>query len=126
MHHLTASEIAVDRYRFFTWRTYSTWLPGEPGFVGYYVSTSGERVIDNACGTPTTTSMPPLADFARAVQLAPAVYLNSAQAGAVLLQLLETSRYRERQMDAIAVMANHVHIVFGVTGDPDPDEMLSD
>jgi hypothetical protein len=26
----------VDRYRFFTWRTYGTWLPGENGFVGYY------------------------------------------------------------------------------------------
>jgi hypothetical protein len=116
----------VDRYWFFTWRTYGTWLPGEPGFVGHYVTTTGQRVIENVPSQPTAEPMPPLADYARSVQLAPAVYLTSSQANTVQAQLLETATYRGRQVDVIAVLTDHVHIVFGAVGDPDPDEMLSD
>jgi hypothetical protein len=116
----------MDRYWFFTWRTYGTWLPGEPGFVGQYVTTAGERVSDNRPGSSTTPSMPPLAGYARSVRVAPAVYLSAGRAAAVAAQLHETAAFRGRQMDAIAVMANHVHIVFGVAGDPNPDDVLSD
>jgi REP element-mobilizing transposase RayT len=34
--------------------------------------------------------------------------------------------YRNWQVDAIAVMRNHVHVVVGVPGDPDPATMLRD
>jgi len=70
--------------------------------------------------------MLPLAAHARDAQLAPAVFLTLAQAEAILAQLLETAEYRGRQVDAIAIMRDHVHIVFGVVGDPDPDVTLSD
>ena len=55
----------MDRYWFFTWRTYGTWLPGESGFVGQYVNEAGRRVIDNADGQPTAEPMPRLAEYAR-------------------------------------------------------------
>ena len=48
----------MDRYWFYTWQTYGTWLPGEDGFVGYYHSQHGRRVIDNVPGElPTDASL---------------------------------------------------------------------
>ena len=41
-------------------------------------------------------------------------------------QLHETARHRSRQIDALAVQMNHIHLVFGTVGDPDPDTMLGD
>jgi REP element-mobilizing transposase RayT len=120
------AEVAVNRYWFFTWRTYATWLPGQPGFVGQYVTAAGHRVIDNVPGLPTAEPMPRLADYARDRSLAPAVYLSAQEAGVIRAQLLETAAFRGRQIDALAVMDNHVHLVFGVTGDPDHKKMLAD
>lgn len=54
------------------------------------------------------------------------VLLIQRQADALLAQFHETASYRHWVIDAVAVMANHVHIVFGVTGDPDPSAMLRD
>ena len=53
-----------DRYWFFTWRAYGTWLPGRAGFVGYYHTDDGRRVIDNAPGEPTTDAIPLLERYA--------------------------------------------------------------
>jgi REP element-mobilizing transposase RayT len=116
----------VDRFWFFTWRTHGTWLPGSAGFVGNYVTVYGERRTDNAAGTPTAEPMPRLEEYARDRLKAPPVYLSGEQAGRVALQLHETARYRGRQIDALAVLPDHVHLVFGTPGDPDPDDMLDD
>ena len=52
------------------------------------------------------------------------VALTREQAEAVLSQFHETAAYRGWGIDAVAVMVNHIHLVFGVAGDPDPSEIL--
>lgn len=116
----------MDRYWFFTWRTYGTWLPGQAGFVGYHHNERGERVIENTPGTPPADAIPPLAEYARQLLKCPAVHFNKDQAVMLLEQFLETARARAWQIEACAILTNHVHLVFGVPGDPDPSDMLRD
>ena len=54
------------------------------------------------------------------------VLLTAEQAAGLLAQFQETAAYRNWTIDAVAVMATHIHIVFGVPGDPDPSGMLRD
>ena len=54
------------------------------------------------------------------------VRLTRAQAEVVRRQFEETARYRGWQLLAGAIMANHVHLVVGVPGDPDPSALLRD
>jgi REP element-mobilizing transposase RayT len=116
----------VDRHWFFTWRTYATWLPGEDGFVGYYRKLTGERVIDNSPGSEMATAMPALAAFARSQCKSPPVLLTADQAAALVGQFHETASFRNWRLDAIAVLVNHVHLVFGESGESDPGDMLGD
>ena len=115
----------MDRYWHFTWRTYGTWLPGTPGFVGDHVPDGITRVSANRPGHPTAEPQPALARYAAAISADP-VGLTPAQAAAVARQLRETAAYRGRLILAAAVLVNHVHLVFGTPGDPDPDQMLAD
>ena len=116
----------MDRIWFFTWRTYGTWLPGEDGFVGYYHDSFGQRVIDNLPSEPVTGPIPPLAGYARKVMQGEPVMLALKQTRILLTQFQETAAYRKWAIDAVAVMVNHVHIVFGVPGDPEPSALLRD
>lgn len=116
----------MDRYWFFTWRTCGTWLPGEEGFVGEYVTPDGRRVADNQFGLPTTEPIPALEAYSRRVQSGDAVLLALPHAETLLTQFLETAGVRGWVIDAVAVIPNHVHIVFGVAGDPNPSAMLRD
>ena len=54
------------------------------------------------------------------------VYLTADQAAVVLAQLQETAAYRGWFLLAAAVMRNHVHLLVGVSGDPEPDTLLRD
>ncbi len=116
----------MDRHWFFTWRTYASWLPGEDGFVGEYVTPDGRRVTDNHHGSPVTEPIPELERYSREVQSGQAILLSASHAEVVLWQLHETATHRGWVLDAVAVIPNHVHIVFGVVGDPDPSAMLRD
>ncbi len=117
----------MDRYWFFSWRTYGTWVPGEDGFVGYYHrQADGQRAIENVPGEPPTEAIPALERYVHQVMQGDPVLLNGKQAEGLLAQFHETASYRNWSIDAVAVMANHVHIVFGVTGDPDPSDVLRD
>jgi REP element-mobilizing transposase RayT len=119
-------EAHMDRFWFFTWRTFGTWLPGSEGFVGHYEGTDGRRRIDNVPGEKTTTAMPALAAYAAQSMKQEAVYLCAVQARAIFDQMQETARYRNWRIDAVAVLASHVHVVFGVPGDPSPSDLLRD
>ena len=116
----------LDRFWFFTYRSYATWLPGEDGFVGYYRRVTGARVIDNAFGGEFAGPMPALAEHARGLLKSPPVLLTLAQAVRLLAQFHETAGHRGWGIDAVAILANHVHIVCGVPGDPDPSDVLGD
>ena len=52
------------------------------------------------------------------------VWLNKEQAGQVLASFLETANIQEWWIGAIAVMANHVHLVVTVGGDPEPGLLI--
>src|SRR4051794_6975880 len=110
----------MDRYWLLTWTTYGTWLPGDRrGFVSE-VREAGEKALHNTPRTPCDRDIPPLEAHAAAIMDEDAVRLDLARAQAVADQLRETAGHRGWWVLALAVMANHVHVVVGVPGDPDP------
>jgi REP element-mobilizing transposase RayT len=62
----------------------------------------------------------------RAHLTSPSVLLESAQADVVITQLRMVAADRGWFIFACAVMSNHVHLVVGVNGDPDPANLLRD
>jgi hypothetical protein len=93
----------MDRYWFFTWRTYGTWLPGEDGFVGYYHTFDGRRLTSNQPGAPKAEPIPQLARYARNLLRGEPVGLTLVQAHAVADQLREHAGFKGRVIDAIAM-----------------------
>jgi len=117
----------MDRYWLLTSNTYGTWLPGDhKGFVSYVRDASGQQVIHNVPGTPVEPGNSPLERYARTQLKSPPVRFDLVQAELLLDQFLETAGYRQWQLLAVAIMANHVHWVLGVPGDPDPETLLRD
>jgi REP element-mobilizing transposase RayT len=117
----------MDRFWLLTWTTYGSWLPGDSrGFVSEVRDSEGNKVLHNEPGTPCDADLPALARFAASRMTEPGVLLNGAQAEAVALQLRETARHRGWRLLALAVMANHIHVLVGVPGDPDPEKLLGD
>jgi len=116
----------MDRYWFFTWRTYGTWLPGDHGFVGYYRALTGDKVSDNEVDGDFAEPIPALAAYAARLLKSEPVSLTLEHARILLPQFHETAQVRGWQIDAVAILTTHVHIVFGVPGDPDPSKMLGD
>jgi REP element-mobilizing transposase RayT len=70
--------------------------------------------------------MPALEAFAASQQKAGPVRLSETQAVLLLDQFQETAGVRQWTLFAIAIMANHCHLVVGVPGDPDPETLLRD
>jgi len=56
----------------------------------------------------------------------PPLRLTQAQARTVLASLRATADSHGWGLLACAVMSNHVHVVLGVPGDPDPADLLRD
>lgn len=54
------------------------------------------------------------------------ILLTQSQAELLLVQFQETTDFRHWLLAAVAIMANHIHVVLGVPGDPDPDNLLRD
>jgi REP element-mobilizing transposase RayT len=117
----------MDRFWLLTWTTYGTWLPGDPrGFVSEVRDENGEKVLHNTPGTLCDADLPPLQAYAAAIMTEDAVLLDLARAEALAEQLRETAGHRGWRLLALAVMVNHVHLVVGVPGDPDPEKILGD
>ena len=117
------------RHWLLTWTTYGSWLPGDergsitavrPHFA------SGPRIHQNLPGTPYAETMPGLRAAAVERMHGPPILLGSEQAEALLKQFRETAGHRGWDLDAVAVMANHVHLVITVDGDPEPSMLLRD
>jgi len=70
--------------------------------------------------------MPGLVRSARNSLKCPPIWLSQDQADLLLQQFLETAAYRGWTLFAVAVMANHTHLVVGVTGDPEPSKLIQD
>jgi REP element-mobilizing transposase RayT len=116
----------MDRFWLLTWTTYGSRLPGDSrGFVSE-IRDDGAKVLHNVPGTPCDADMPRLEAFAASIMTEQSVSLLSAQAVALAEQLRETAGHRGWRLLALAIMANHVHIVVGVPGDPDPEKLIGD
>jgi REP element-mobilizing transposase RayT len=117
----------VDRFWLLTWTTYGTWLPGDDrGFVSNVRDGAGPEVRHNDPGTPYDRGVPGLVRASReALKCAP-LLLTAEQGEALLSQFRETAGHRGWALLAAAVMANHVHVVLGVPGDPEPSDLLRD
>lgn len=116
-----------DRYWLLTWHTYGTWLPGEErGFVGTVRDAENAHVIHNVPGTPVDADSPHLAEWSRQQLKCSPIYLGRKQAECLAPQLLETAGFRNWKLFALAIVNNHVHVVVGVPGDPEPEKLLGD
>ena len=117
----------MDRHWFLTWTTYGAWLPGDRrGFVGSLRDEHGLPWIHNLPGTPYDADVAPLEKAMRAAMKGLPIRLTLEQAVAMLPQFQETAAYRNWLLLAVAIMANHAHLVVGVPGDPDPEKLLHD
>jgi REP element-mobilizing transposase RayT len=118
---------------FLTNTTYGTWLPGDP--KGSVTSVRDRRPEDaptparlehDAPGEPYEPELPGLCRSALERMSGPPIYLEREKAELVLKQFQETAAYRFWTLRAVAIMANHFHIVVLVPGDPDPTRVLAD
>jgi REP element-mobilizing transposase RayT len=117
----------IDRIWFLTWTTYGTWLLGdERGFVSPKFEGDTPERRNNEPGQPYDEGRRDLRGIAENKLVGDPVRLTRAQAGVVRCQFEETASYRGWQLLAGAIMANHVHLVVGVHGDPDPSALLGD
>ncbi len=116
------------RHWLLTWTTYGTWLPGDDrgSITAIRVNTTGERVHYNLPGTPCVGELSELRDAARDLMKGPPIFLVLEQAKVLLNQFHETANYRSWSLDSVAIMANHIHIVVTVDGDPEPAMLLRD
>src|SRR5262245_50055898 len=98
-----------DRAWLLTWTCYGNWLPGDArGFVGNHYNGLGERVSYNQPDTEYARNIQRLNDYCRRIQKSPTTRLTSNQAQLIIPQFLETARIRGWNIQAIAVMSNHI------------------
>src|SRR5690349_10365499 len=107
--------------------TYGTWLPGDPrGSVTSVRDLRPEedlslvRVEHDVPGEPWEDELPGLYRSAREQMKGSPIYLDLEKAEALLAQFQETAAYRGWTLRAVAIMANHFHIIVQVPEDPDP------
>jgi REP element-mobilizing transposase RayT len=112
---------------------YGTWLPGDSrGSVTSVRDTRPEddagptRIEHDLPGTPWEEEMPGLYRAAQALLKSPPLYWDRDKAEAALAQFQETARFRGWTLRAVAIMANHVHLVVQMTDDVDPRKILAD
>ena len=115
------------RIWFLTWTTYGTWLPGdERGFVSPKFEGPISQKRNNVPGTEYDEGRPALRELAKQRLAGPPVFLILKQANVLKDQFEETARFRQWSILAVAIMPNHIHLVVGVPGDPEPDVLLRD
>ncbi len=118
---------SCDRYWLLTWTMYGNRLAGDArGFVSNVRVGPGPEVRHNIPGTPFDRNIPRLEKHVREHMKGPPVRIELAQAEALLDQFQETSEIRNWFLMAVSIMAQHIHLVVGVPGDPDPDDVLND
>ena len=106
--------------------TYGTWLPGDRrSFVGPVDGDLGYE-IHNIPGTPCDGPNERLAKWSYSQLKGAPIYLDRAQAEAILGQFRETCCYRQWRLLCASVMANHFHAVLTVPGDPPAEKLLGD
>jgi REP element-mobilizing transposase RayT len=110
-----------------TWTTYGTWLPGDDrGFVSNVDDGHGQAKRWNQVGSETSAKQRGLQLHARSNMSGDVIYLNSEFAQPLLEQFQETAKHRGWKLLAVAIMANHIHLLVTVDDDPEPYDILGD
>ena len=131
---------AIRRYALIatsTWlltsTTYGTWLPGDSrGFVGRVNDTRQEddatkpRLEHDQPGSEYDRGLEGLRRKSQELMKGQPVLLNKEQAVVVRDQFLETARFRHWDIGAIAVMANHFHLIVTASESTLTDTLLRD
>ena len=114
------------RWWFLTWTTYGTWLPGDRR--GSVSARWNERdtTRNNRHGEAYDGPSTQRHREAAMNQRHGSVWLRREHAERLLTQFRETAAYRRWTLIAVAIMANHVHLLVEATGDPEPDRLLRD
>lgn len=117
----------------FTATTYGTWLPGDPR--GCVTSVRDHRPGDRVSrtrfehdkpGQAYEPELPGLRRSARQLMSESPVWLDERQAALVLGDFRTTAAYRKCRLLAVAVMANHFHLVIGFRERRDTRRLLTD
>jgi REP element-mobilizing transposase RayT len=112
---------------------YGNWLPGDKrGFVGrVWEKREGDsdrdrRHVHDVPGTPYDQDYVGLREASEELMRGPPQLVNLEQAEALLAQFHETATIRKWQLLAVAIMANHVHLVVRADEGTDPTKILGD
>jgi REP element-mobilizing transposase RayT len=112
---------------------YGTWLPGDRrGFVGRVRDVRPEdppttvRIEHDIPGIPYDEDMPGLERASAELMHGPPILVEAAHAEILLGQFRETATYRKWPLLAVAIMANHVHLVAQAPLEMDPTKVLGD
>lgn len=115
------------RHWLITSTTYGAWLPGDRrGFVGTVRVDDGPRRRHNEFETPYDADMSGLRASAQTLMKGPPVLLSAEQAEIVLQQFRDTCDYRQWELHAAAVMANHFHAVVTAEENVRADAIMRD
>lgn len=115
------------RHWLITSTTYGAWLPGDRrGFVSTVRVDDGPRQRHNEFDTPYDADMSGLRATARALMKGPPVLLTAEKSAIVLSQLRETCTFRNWELHAAAIMANHFHAVVSAEERVRADTILRD
>jgi ParB family transcriptional regulator, chromosome partitioning protein len=117
----------MQRWWFLTWTSYGSSLPGDPrGSVTSVSTKDGPGREHDQPGTPWQPAMPGLHASAQNAMRGPAVYLTYQQAQVLFSQLRETAVYRGWWLQGVAIIANHLHLLVRVPGDPGSEALVRD
>ncbi len=112
-------------YWLLTWTTYGTWLPGDQrGFVSNVRGPAGTAVRHNIPGTDYHRDLIGLNQFARAQLTGEPILLTADQAAAVADDIQSSATFRSWDLQALAIMRNHVHLVVGAGTEIRSDRLL--
>ena len=87
---------------------------------------TGRLVMHNQPHSPFALPRAGLHQSAENRLRASELILNIDQAEALFTRFEETAKHRRWLVVAAGIMHTHLHLVVGVTGDPDPDKILGD
>jgi len=108
-----------------TWRTYGSWLPGvSRGFVSNVRGADGSGERHNVPGTECERDQPGLERYARTLLKGEPILLTADQAALAAEDFRASAAFRNWLLPALAVMANHVHLVVSAPEDVSTDRLL--
>jgi REP element-mobilizing transposase RayT len=128
------SELEANMPHWFLTNTfYGNWLPGDRR--GSVTSVNDLRPWEQPRSTrdehdiPGTSYEPPIPALEKSAfesLKGKPIRLNLEMAEVLFAQFVETAEYRFRPLVAVAIMANHFHMLVHAPDDPDPKRLLAD